>query len=84
MIKQLAAIALGVSFVTAPALASELEDQCVAYAAETSGDASGCSCLAEAADDTMTAELMAIESEADIEGLSEASKGAIASCWPEA
>ncbi len=84
MMKQLAAIVLGVSFVAAPALANDLETQCVAYASETSGDASGCSCLAKAADGAMTEELMAIQSEADIEALSDASKGAIASCWPEA
>ncbi len=81
MMKQLVAIVLGVSFVAAPALASDLETQCVAYATETSGDASGCSCLAKAADDGMTEELMAIQSEADLEGLSQASKDAIASCW---
>ncbi len=81
MMKQLAAIVLGVSFVATPALANDLEAQCVAYANETNGDASGCSCLAKAADDGMAEELMAVQSEADIEGLSQASKDAIASCW---
>ncbi len=84
MIKQLAATVLGVSFVTAPALANNVEDHCVAYTTEAGGDTSGCSCLAAAADDGMAEELAAVQSEADVEALSDASKEAIASCWPEA
>lgn len=72
-------------FAVSPALAGDdLEAYCESYMAETDGDASGCSCLAEASDADMTAELMEVASEEDLEGLSDASKEAIASCWPDA
>ncbi len=67
-----------------PSIASELESQCEAYTTETGGDPSGCGCLAEAADADMTAELMAVASQEDVDALSDASKAAIAACWPDA
>ena len=76
--------ALAAAFIAAPALASDLEDYCVAYTQANNGDPSGCTCLAESADDDMTAELLAVASPEDVEGLSQASKDAIASCWPDA
>jgi len=80
--KKLIITAIVVGF-AAPAFASELEDYCVDYTTENAGDPSGCSCLAEAADDSMAEELMAVESDADVEALSDASKEAIAACWPD-
>lgn len=82
--KTLVAAMCAAGLAASPALAGDLETHCEAYLAETGGDASGCSCLAEAADADMAAELMEVASEADLEGLSDASKEAIASCWPEA
>lgn len=75
---------LAAGMTAAPAFASELEDYCVAYTTQSAGDPSGCSCLADAADDAMAEELMTVQSEADLETLSDASKEAIAMCWPEA
>ena len=83
MKKQIAAI-VAASFALSPAVASDLEGYCVEYATGSGGDASGCSCLADAADASMTEELMAVASEADLEGLSDASKEALATCWPNA
>lgn len=82
--KKLMIAALAAGFVAAPAMASELEDFCVAYTTENDGDPSGCSCLAETADASMTEELMAVASQEDVDNLSDASKEAIASCWPDA
>ncbi len=82
--KKLIITALVASFAIAPAGASELEEYCVGYTTESGGDSSGCSCLAEAADASMAEELMAIASDADLENLSDASKQAIATCWPDA
>lgn len=66
-----------------PALASELEDKCVAYSEESGGDASGCSCLAETADAAATQELLAVQTQEDIAALSDDAKAAIAACWPD-
>lgn len=76
--------ALAAMFAAAPALAGDLEAYCVAYNEENGGDASGCGCLAEAADAGMAEELMAVQSDADIEALSDEAKEAIAACWPDA
>ena len=70
-------------FAFSPAMAGDFEAFCVEYTTANGGDSSGCSCLAEASDDTMAAEMMAIESDSDIEALSDASKEAIASCFPD-
>ena len=82
--KKLIAALCAAGLAASPAFADDLEAHCESYAAESGGDASGCACLAEAADADMTAELMEVASEADIEGLSDASKEAIAGCWPDA
>lgn len=79
------AIALSVvGFAFAPALASELEAQCEAYAAENGTDPAGCPCLAETADEDAAAELLAVAGPEDIEALSDNAKGAIKACWPDA
>ncbi|MHA7871990.1 MAG: hypothetical protein ACX939_06560 [Hyphococcus sp.] len=83
MKKYLIALA-SAGFAIAPAFAGDLESYCVEYTSDNGGDPSGCSCLADAADASMAEELMAVSSEADIEGLSDASKEAIAACWPDA
>ncbi|MBT8473323.1 MAG: hypothetical protein HKN14_09855 [Marinicaulis sp.] len=80
--KKLTVLALSASFMAAPAFAGDLEAYCLEVTAD-GGDPSGCACLAESADDAMTEELLAVEGEADMEGLSDASKGAIAACWPD-
>ena len=82
--RKLILAALVAGFAAAPAVASDLEASCVAYNEENGGDASGCSCLADAADASMTEELMAVQSDADIEALSDEAKEAIAACWPGA
>ena len=74
--------AIVASFAISPAFAGDLEGYCVEYTTSNGGDPSGCSCLADAADDSMAEELMAVASEADMENLSDASKEAIAACWP--
>ena len=70
-------------FAFSPAIAGELEDYCTAYVTGNGGDPSGCSCLEEASDGDMTAEILGVESDEDIQALSEASKEAIAACFPE-
>ena len=80
MKKQLTAI-IAASFVLTPALASDLEGHCVEFTTSTDRDPSGCSCLAREADASMTEELMAVASEADLEALSEPSQKALEQCW---
>lgn len=79
----IAASALGL-FATPAFAGGDLEGHCEAYAAENGTDPAGCACLADAADADMTAELMEVASPEDIDGLSDASKEAIAACWPDA
>ena len=81
--KKLFAGAVAGGLMLSLAAAGDLESACVEYVEANGGDTSGCSCLADASDDAMTAELLAVESEADLEGLSDASKEALASCFPE-
>jgi hypothetical protein len=80
----IAAAASGLALAFAPAIASELEGHCEAYAAENGSDASGCACLAETADADATAELMSVEGPEDIESLSDNARGAIEACFPDA
>lgn len=80
----IAAAASGLALPFAPAMASELEGHCEAYAAENGSDASGCACLAETADADATAELMSVEGPDDIEALSDNARGAIEACFPDA
>ncbi len=83
MKKQMIAL-VAAGFAISPAFAGDLEQYCIDYSTDNGGDPSGCSCLADTADASMTEELMAVSSEADIEALSDASKEAIAACWPNA
>lgn len=82
--KKLLGATATLALLAAPVAASDLEAYCVEYTEANSGDSSGCACLADKADDTMADELMAISSDADLEALSDASKEAIAACWPDA
>ena len=77
-----AVVALGL--IASPSYASDLEASCEAYAAENGTDGSGCGCLAETADASVTEELLTVASEADLEGLSDAAKEAIGTCFPDA
>lgn len=83
MKKLIAALAVS-GFALSPALASELQGHCEAYTTENGGDPSGCACLAEKADADATAELLAVAGPEDLEALSDASKEAIAACFPDA
>jgi hypothetical protein len=67
------------------ASANETADNCRAYVAENGGDASGCDCLGEAAgaNPTLAAALAAIRTPADLEAADEATKTAIAACFPQ-
>lgn len=80
--KKLALTTLALGLMATSAFASDLEDQCVAYVTDQGGDPSGCSCLVDAADDAMTEELSAVQSEEDLATLSDASKEALAACFP--
>jgi len=79
MITALAAL----GFTAMPAFASDLEAHCSAYVEANGGDATGCSCLAETADDSATEELMAVTGPEDVEALSDNAKEAIAACFPD-
>jgi len=85
MKKLIVAVIAGAAF-AAPAFANEVADQCEAYVAENGGDASGCSCLGEAAesDASLTDAIMAIASPADLEAADDATKEAIRACFPDA
>ncbi|WP_425410533.1 hypothetical protein [Hyphococcus sp.] len=79
------AAACAAGFMVSPVLAeSDLKAYCEGFTTQTGGDPSGCACLADSADAAISDELMAVESEADLEMLSQASKDAIAACWPDA
>lgn len=82
--KKIAIALAAAGFAFAPAMASELEAQCEAYAAENGTDPSGCSCIAETADEDVAAELSAVTAPEDIETLSDNAKAAIKACWPDA
>ena len=63
---------------------ADLQAHCEAVSAEMEdGDPSGCACLAETATGDAKEELLAFQAGDDSEALSEASKEAIATCWPE-
>ena len=83
--KKILAAAFLAAFIS-PAFANDAEDGCRAYVAENGGDASGCSCLGEAADaDPALADaLAAIQEPADLEAADDATKEAIAACFPDA
>ncbi len=66
----------------APAFAGDLLAACEAYAAESGEDASACACIVDQAsgNDAVTAELLAVSSEADLETLSEEATAVLAAC----
>ncbi|WP_411816828.1 hypothetical protein [Hyphococcus sp. DH-69] len=76
--------AAGFAMSALPAFASELEANCEAYAEANGTDPSGCSCLADTADASVADELSTVETEADLELISDDAKAAIQACWPDA
>lgn len=84
--KVLCAVAFAAACAMTPASANETADACRGYVAENGGDASGCDCLGDAADaDADLADaLAAIQTPDDLEGADEATKAAIAACYPDA
>jgi hypothetical protein len=85
MLKPILAAAAVVA-TAAPAFANETAEACKSYIEKNGGDASGCDCLGEAAaEDADLAEALAdIESPADLEAADEATRAAIAACYPNA
>ena len=81
------AISLGfvVAVIAAPAFANQTEDNCKAYSAKNNTDPSGCACLgAEAAKDSALADALAkINTPEDVQAADDATKQAIAQCWPQ-
>lgn len=69
-----------------PAMANDVEDQCVAYTAENDGDPSGCACLGDAAskDPALADAIAMIETPEDLETAPDSVKAAVGACWPEA
>ncbi|MCB2112203.1 MAG: hypothetical protein R3C42_02040 [Parvularculaceae bacterium] len=84
MIRMLAIAALSPVCLLSAAAANEIADDCRAYVAENGGDASGCDCLGEAADADadLAAALSEIETPDDLEAADDATKEAIAACFP--
>lgn len=64
--------------------AAEIADGCREYAAANGGDASGCDCIGEAAaaDPSLMEALAAIETPEDFESADDATKAALAACFP--
>lgn len=85
MLKPILAAALFLA-AAAPAFANETAEACKSYVEKNGGDASGCSCLGEAAaaDPALAAALADIEAPEDLEAADEATKAAIAGCFPNA
>jgi len=85
MLKPILAAALALATI-APAFANESADACRSYVEKNGGDASGCDCLGEAAGDdaALAAALADIETPADLEAADDATKAAIAACFPNA
>lgn len=85
MLKKILAAVLVIA-TAAPAFANETAEACKSYVEKNGGDASGCDCLGEAAaeDADLAAALAAIEAPEDLEAADEATKAAIAACYPDA
>jgi hypothetical protein len=85
MLKPILAAALFVA-TAAPAFANETAEACKSYVEENGGDVSGCDCLGEAAagDADLAAALAEIEAPEDLEAADDATKAAIAACFPNA
>lgn len=85
MKKLIFAFTAAAGFAATPAFAGDLEAHCEAYAAENGIEPAGCPCLAEkAAEVGVTDELLAVESEADSEGISAAAQAVVDACFPAA
>ncbi|HXI86538.1 MAG TPA: hypothetical protein VNH64_03710 [Parvularculaceae bacterium] len=84
----LKAISLGVvaALLAAPAYANQTEDECMAYSQRNNTDPSGCVCLGAAAakDPALATALDQIKVPADVDAADDATKQAIAQCWPDA
>ena len=85
MLKTVCSAALAAAFIIAGASANDTADHCRAYVAENGGDASGCDCLGEAADDdaSLADALDAIDTPDDLEAADDTTKEAIAACFPD-
>lgn len=85
MLKPILAAALLVA-AASPAFANETAEACKSYVEQNGGDPSGCDCLGEAAagDADLAAALAEIETPEDLEAADEATKAAIAACYPDA
>ncbi|HBK90202.1 MAG TPA: hypothetical protein DDZ68_00880 [Parvularcula sp.] len=85
MMKPILAATLFVS-AAAPAIANDTAESCKSYVEKNGGDASGCDCLGEAAanDPDLAAALAEIETPEDLGAADEATKAAIAACFPNA
>ena len=82
--KKLIVSALALSLMTSHVFASELEQLCVAFVEGNGGeDTSGCTCLAENSDADVTAELLQVTSQEDLDGVSDAAKEVLAACFPQ-
>ena len=77
-------VALFAASVMTPAFANETADNCREYASANGTDDSGCDCLGEAAagDADLAAALAAISSPEDLEAADDATKEAVAVCFP--
>lgn len=82
--KRFLVAALFVAGLITPASANDTADQCRAYVAQNGGDDSGCECLGAAADADalLAASISKIETPADLEATDQATKDAIAACFP--
>lgn len=76
-------LAAALAFSVGHAHANAVEAHCTEITEAEGGDASGCRCLAEFADEDMTIELLQVETAEDIERLSAPSQDAIEACWAE-
>ena len=85
MLKQTLAAVLFMA-IAAPAYANDTAEACKSYVEKNGGDASGCDCLGEAAEEDadLAAALAEIETPADLEAADDATKAAIAACFPNA
>ena len=84
MTKFLLAGLVAAASVTGAAFANETEEGCNAYAEAHGGDNSGCACLGEAADADadLAAALASVTTPEELEALDDATKAAIAACFP--
>ncbi|HNR78376.1 MAG TPA: hypothetical protein PKM48_14680 [Parvularculaceae bacterium] len=84
MLKLVSAAALFAAGLFGAVAANETADACRAYVAENGGDDTGCDCLGAAAEDDadLADALAAIETPDDLDAADDATKEAIAACFP--